>query len=127
MIRKSGIALLAGLVLGLFSLGAAQAGEAVEGSAKADKAEQCVRETSFMRRNHFEVIKHQRDMTVRQGIRKTDDALAQCVDCHARQDEAGQPVPVNAPGEFCAGCHEYTAVSIDCFSCHTTVPGGVSK
>jgi hypothetical protein len=31
-------------------------------------------------------------------------------------------VPVNAPGEFCDGCHSYTAVNITCFQCHATVP-----
>jgi hypothetical protein len=125
LIRLVGIAML-GL---LSSLGVAQAGgshggqtSSVEGSAKADQLEACVRETPFMRRNHFELIKHQRDITVHQGIRKTDDSLAGCVDCHAGKDEQGKPVPVNAPGEFCAGCHTYTAVTIDCFSCHSAVP-----
>ena len=64
--------------------------------------------TAFMRRNHFELIKHQRDITVHQGIRDTDDSLAGCVDCHVRKDAQGNHVPVNAAGEFCAGCHEYT-------------------
>lgn len=125
MTRISGIFFLASIALGLLvSLGTVQAGEAVEGSAKADKLNQCVRDTAFMRRNHFEVIKHQRDLTVHQGIRKTDDSLALCVDCHARHDAHGNAVPVDAEGQFCASCHEYAAVSIDCFSCHTTVPGG---
>jgi len=127
MIRYNGMRLLAGFVLGLLcSLGLAHAGQAVEGSAKADKLESCVRDTPFMRRNHFELIKHQRDVTVHQGIRKTDDSLAGCVDCHVRRDAEGQPVAINAPGEFCASCHTYTAVTLDCFSCHATVPTGQS-
>ena len=123
MTRISGI-LLAGLMLGLLGPGVIQAGEAVEGTAKADKLDQCVAPTAEMRRNHFEKIQHQRDITVHQGVRMTDNSLAGCVDCHARRDAAGQPVAVNQPGEFCAGCHEYAAVSIDCFSCHSKVPGG---
>jgi hypothetical protein len=123
MIRIKGMRFLAGFALGLLSsLGVAHAGEAVEGSAKADKLESCVRETPFMRRNHFELIMHQRDVTVHQGIRKTTDSLAGCVDCHVRRDAQGEPVPINAPGEFCAACHAYTAVTIDCFTCHATVP-----
>jgi hypothetical protein len=98
----------------------------VEGSAKADKLEACVRETPFMRRNHFELIKHQRDITVHQGVRKTDNSLAGCVACHAGKDAHGEPVAVNAPGEFCAGCHTYTAVTIDCFSCHSAVPNAAN-
>lgn len=123
MIRNNGMRLLAGFALGLLvSLGVAHAGEAVEGSAKADKLESCVRDTPFMRRSHFELIKHQRDITVHEGIRKTDNSLAGCVDCHVRHDAQGEPVPVTAPGEFCAGCHEYTATTLDCFSCHSAVP-----
>lgn len=93
-------------------------------NAEAAKLDQCVAPTPFMRRNHFELIKHQRDVTVHQGIRKTDDSLAGCVSCHASYDEQGHANPVNAPGEFCAGCHEYTAVNIHCFDCHSTVPEG---
>jgi len=123
MIRNQGMRLLVGFVLGLLSsLGTAQAGQAIEGSAKADKLDACVRDTPFMRRNHFELIKHQRDVTVHEGIRKTTDSLHGCVDCHARKDAQGKFVPVNAPGEFCAECHEEVAVELPCFSCHSNVP-----
>ena len=122
---KFGIYLLLVLSLALFAgLGTVQAGQGVEGTAKADKLDSCVAPTAFMRRNHFELIQHQRDITVHQGIRKTDNSLAGCVDCHVRMDEQGKPVPVNAPGEFCAGCHEYTGASLDCFTCHATKPTG---
>ncbi len=124
MTRKSAIMFLAVVVSGLFiSLGSAQAGEAVEGTAKADKLEQCVEPTSVMRRNHFEFIKHQRDLTVHEGIRGSKHSLSGCVDCHARKDTSGKAVPVNAEGQFCDGCHDYAAVSLDCFSCHRTTPG----
>ena len=86
MTRNSSISILAAMLLGLMSvLGSVSAGDAVDGSAKADKLDQCVAPTEDMRRNHFEMIKHQRDLTVHQGIRKTDDSLSGCVDCHARQ------------------------------------------
>jgi predicted CXXCH cytochrome family protein len=102
--------------------GQAQYGEAVKGSAKADKLDACVAPTPYMRRSHFELIKHQRDITVHEGIRKTDNSLAGCVDCHANQDAHGNFVPVNEEKQFCAGCHEYTGVMFDCFSCHATTP-----
>jgi hypothetical protein len=125
MTGKRSITLLAILVSGLFfGLGTAVAGEAVEGTAKADKLEHCVEPTQVMRRRHFEFIKHQRDLTVHQGIRGSKYSLAGCVDCHARKDESGKPVPVNAEGQFCDKCHEYAAVEITCFECHSTVPGG---
>lgn len=99
-----------------------EVGEAVKGSAKADKLDACVAPTPFMRRNHFELIKHQRDITVHEGIRKTDNSLAGCVDCHVQHDAHGNAVPVDAEKQFCAGCHEYTGVTFDCFTCHATTP-----
>ena len=120
-----GMSLLLALCLGLIgALGTAQAGEGVEGSAKADKLDACVAPTAFMRRNHFELIRHQRDITVHQGIRKTDNSLAGCVDCHARKDAQGNHVAVNAPEQFCSGCHEFVGASLDCFTCHATKPTG---
>ena len=122
MTGKSSITLLAILVSSLW-LGTVSAGETVEGTAKADKLKSCVEPTEVMRRNHFEFIKHQRDLTVHQGIRGSKHSMAGCVDCHARKDAEGKPVPVNAEGQFCDSCHDYAAVHIDCFSCHSTVPG----
>ncbi len=124
MTGKSSITLLAILVTGLLGGPVALAGEAVEGTAKADKLQNCVEPTPVMRRRHFEFIKHQRDLTVHQGIRGSKYSLAGCVDCHARHDAQGNPVPVNAEGQFCDKCHDYVAVEIDCFMCHSTVPGG---
>ena len=92
------------------------------GNSKATKVEACVAPVDEMRRNHMDMIQHQRDITVRQGVRDTDDSLHGCIDCHANQDDAGKFVPVNQQGQFCAGCHQYVAASLDCFSCHATVP-----
>jgi hypothetical protein len=122
---KFGSSLLFALALVLFAgLGPVQAGQGIEGTAKADKLDACVAPTDFMRRSHFELIEHQRDITVHQGIRKTDNSLAGCVDCHVRKDAQGNHVAIDAPGEFCAACHEYTGASLDCFTCHATKPTG---
>ena len=125
MKANSGFSLLFAALLGsVVGLGTVQAGEGVAGTAKADKLDVCVEPTDVMRRRHFEFIKHQRDVTVHQGIRKTDHSLAGCVDCHVRTDAEGEHVAINAPGEFCAACHEYTGATLDCFSCHATTPTG---
>ena len=82
----------------------------------ASPAGQCVEDTAFMRRNHMEVIRHQRDLTVREGIRTTQHSLANCIDCHA------DPKTGRATGSrdaFCEGCHRYAAVKLDCFECHS--------
>ena len=125
MKRITGSSLLAALCLGLLmAWGPAVAERGVAGTAKADSLDACVAPTDFMRRNHFELIEHQRTITVHQGIRDTDNSLAGCVDCHVRKDVAGNHVPINAPGEFCAACHEFTGTKLDCFACHATKPVG---
>jgi hypothetical protein len=83
---------------------------------------QCVRETKWMRRNHMALIKHDRTVTVHQGVRTVDGSLAECVACHVNKDEHDKYVAINSSDEFCAGCHEFTGVTMDCFSCHATVP-----
>jgi hypothetical protein len=91
--------------------------------SKAASQESCVEPTDFMRRNHMEVIKHQRDETVHGGIRSTKHSLAGCVECHASYGDDGAPVPVDQEEQFCGACHAFTAVSLNCFDCHATVPG----
>jgi len=114
-----------GIGSGLFAP-SAQAGEVpVPKLAKAFKGEQCVEPNDVMRRNHMEFLKHQRDETLREGIRGQKYSLNDCIDCHAVKspDVAGGKVRTLKP--FCAECHSYAAVSIDCFQCHTgaAVPG----
>lgn len=125
--------LLLALLLALLLSGMAGAGPnwRVEGNSQASEMAQsggqCVRETDWMRRHHMELISHDRNITVHQGVRTLDGSLAGCVSCHANKNGAGVPIPVTAmqgPGgtQFCAGCHEYTGVSMDCFTCHSDVP-----
>jgi len=111
---------------GALSALAAQAEEVggfVLESSKAAKLDQCVEPTEYMRRNHMELIKHQRDTTVYGGIRSTKHSLAGCVTCHVGYD-GDQPVPVNGDHQFCEACHDYAAVTLNCFDCHATVPEG---
>ncbi len=88
----------------------------------ANAGDACVRPTDWMRRNHMELLKHDRDLTLRQGVRPVDGSIKGCVDCHANQDGDGRYIPVNAEEQFCASCHNYTAVKLDCFECHATRP-----
>lgn len=91
------------------------------------KGEQCVEPTDVMRREHMNFILHQRDETVHRGIRGAKHSLKDCIDCHVGYDEQGEAVPINAVGQFCQGCHHYTAVNIDCFGCHRTTPDDANK
>jgi len=86
------------------------------------KGDQCVADTEFMRKNHMDVLLHQRDETVIDGIRGEPFSLVGCVDCHASQDDNGEMLRVDAEGQFCESCHSFAAVKIDCFGCHAAVP-----
>jgi hypothetical protein len=81
---------------------------------------QCVEDTAYMRRNHMELLKHQRDDTLRGGVRTgVKYSLQACIECHASQTT--QSVTASQTN-FCVSCHSYAAVKIDCFECHATQP-----
>ena len=127
MIRRIAALLLAGALVALGAGVQADPKWRENGNSEAARAAQaggaqCVRETGWMRRNHMALIKHDRDETVIHGVRSIDGSLAECVACHANRDGQGGFVPVTADDQFCAGCHEFTGVTLDCFQCHSTVP-----
>lgn len=89
-------------------------------SARGDK---CVEDPEFMRRNHMELLKHQRDDTLRGGIRTGKYSLKACIECHASKTSGSVTV---ASTNFCQSCHSYAAVKIDCFECHANKPAQTS-
>lgn len=122
MIRMTGLIQVLGIVVAavLWTAQPAAAGDVpMPNPAKAFKGEKCVEPNAVMRRQHMNYLKHQRDETLREGIRGKKYSLKDCVDCHAVKspDVAGGKVRTLKP--FCKECHSYAAVSIDCFSCHT--------
>ncbi len=92
-------------------------------SVNKDKADKCVEPTEEMRRNHMNYILHQRDDTMHRGIRTVKHSLKNCVECHA-DPKTGSVLGKNG---FCESCHQYAAVAIDCFSCHTDKAGNPAK
>lgn len=82
---------------------------------KIEKGGACVAPTEEMRRSHMHLLFHQRDRTMRQGVRETRFSLKNCVECHASQKTGS----VVGPDGFCSSCHAYASVKIDCFECHT--------
>ena len=79
----------------------------------------CVEEPAIMRRDHMKMLKHQRDETLRGGVRGAKYSLKACIDCHASQTTNSV---VATETNFCQSCHSYAAVKIDCFECHTSKP-----
>ncbi len=83
---------------------------------------ECVEEEEVMRRDHMNFILHQRDETMHNGIRTSKYSFAECIDCHVQPDENGNIASFKSEEHFCNTCHEYAAVSIDCFDCHADRP-----
>jgi hypothetical protein len=81
---------------------------------KIENPGQCIAPAEEMRRNHMEMLKHQRDRTVRQGIRGEKASLDECIRCHAGRTTG----TVLGKDGFCQECHSYAAVKLDCWDCH---------
>lgn len=116
-----GAAFAAALLVGASITGA---GAHEGGEHKIDaKGDKCVRDTDYMRRNHMNLLKHQRDDTMRKGIRTTQYSLKGCIDCHASPKNNSV---IGTKDNFCQGCHSYAAVKLDCFECHSSKPKAAS-
>ena len=117
-----------GLVVIIASIlgGMAVAGESVPlpQLPKAVKGDRCVEDTPFMRRNHMELLRHQRDETLRKGVRSKKYSLKNCINCHVTERADGTIASIKSRDHFCSSCHAYAAVKLDCFECHATAPDG---
>ena len=82
---------------------------------KIESGKTCVAPVEEMRRSHMTMLFHQRDRTLRQGVREARASLKGCVECHAGRESGS----VLGKDGFCSSCHSYASVKIDCFECHT--------
>jgi len=128
--------LLPGLVLGWLALAPGMAAEldssslgaiAIPQPAKPANATSCVEPVDVMRREHMNLLLHQRDETVLEGERDGKYSLAGCMDCHNPAVGAETAIRYPDPQHFCAGCHSYASVDIDCFECHADRGFGESQ
>jgi len=119
--RRNVIAIGAVILAGVLALTVAQS-DVPYPDIPEGQGESCVEDTEFMRRNHMNVLLHQRDETVINGIRTKQHSLKECIACHAVAGPDAIPVTVESPQHFCRSCHDYTAVNIDCFQCHASRP-----
>ena len=120
MVNAKAIQLFLAVFAGALLASAAPASEKKSGRVPLPtvtivQGEKCVEPTDVMRRRHMDFILHQRDETMHRGIRTNQHSLKNCVNCHADP----QTGSVLGKDGFCQSCHAYTAVTIDCFGCHT--------
>jgi len=118
---------MAGLVVMAYATESERVAVAVSGrvpvpAIPAANADVCVENTDFMRRNHMDLLDHQRDETMHEGIRSKQHSLKECISCHAVLGADDVPVTVSSPEHFCRSCHDYAAVKVDCFQCHASRP-----
>ena len=84
--------------------------------------QECVRDTNFMRLNHMDFLYEKRDLVVLKGIRSKPESFNMCLTCHGVKAENGSYISYEEPKHFCRTCHDFAAVKIDCFECHSSVP-----
>ena len=112
-------ALVCLLIGGVLHAGEASVSRVPQPVVESARGGQCVEDPAFMRRNHMKLLKHQRDDTLRGGVRTGKYSLKECIDCHASKTSNSVAA---AETNFCQSCHNYAAVKIDCFECHTNKP-----
>lgn len=93
-----------------------------EATKRFSEAQGCVEPTEEMRKNHMEMMLHKRDQTMHEGIRTPQHSLEECINCHVPGDDSGMIVRSDSKDHFCASCHSYAGVTIDCFECHADRP-----
>lgn len=114
-------AILAVLAACIAAAGPAHAGGTPKPTVVIEnKDSQCVAPPEEMRRNHMEMLKHQRDLTLRKGVRGSKVSLNGCIECHASKTTGSV---AGAHDSFCQSCHSYAAVKLDCWDCHQPKAG----
>ena len=121
------LAMLAAMYLVPGSISVADSGAAMPELPKATMGQTCVEPVEYMRREHMNLLFHQRDRTVHDGERETRYSLTGCLDCHTQKDDQGAYIPINDPGQFCEACHSFSSVKMDCFQCHATRPAAMQQ
>ena len=83
----------------------------------------CIASVEVMRRDHPDMLKHQRDITVHAGTRAARVSLNTCIECHASRVNHSV---LGTTENFCQGCHQFVGVRLDCFECHQASPSGAA-
>jgi len=123
-----------------YNMGKANAGPDIPVVASATNT-QCVEPAEYMRANHMQLLNQWREESVRNGQSvyinsqgKSFEISLQdtCLKCHTTDAEkeaaktGGLTNPAaNASPQFCASCHDYTAVKPLCWNCHFEPKGAI--
>ena len=121
--RQSLVGLLAVLITALTLVGCDASPPETQLATAKEKADQCVEPTEDMRKNHMVYLDVHRDKTVIEGVRTKQHSLNECINCHVAATKAdGEALHYPDKEHFCASCHTYAGVKVDCFQCHADRP-----
>ena len=87
----------------------------------------CVKPIGEIRKNHMELLKHKRNLTLREGVRTKENSLVECIKCHVSANDKGEFARFGDDDYFCSSCHNFAAVTLDCFDCHSDLPEDAAK
>lgn len=118
--RALAVALAAAVALGPAK---GESGSVPRPAIEIEQPGHCIEPADQMRRDHPDLLRHQRDLTVHEGVRGARVSLRTCVQCHASR--TGGSV-IGAPRGFCRSCHEFAGIRLDCFECHASRPAEAS-
>lgn len=122
-----GLVLAIALVIGASSALLAQERSSLWPDVPAATGDPHPEGNEYWRRNHMELMRHDRDLTLRDGSRDIEASLIGCFDCHSTKQEDGTILTYESKGHFCRACHDFVAVKVDCFMCHRSTPEGVDE
>lgn len=113
------LALITFLIMGAVASLTVHAAGVPKPVIKVESSGKCIASTEEIRLNHMNMLSHQRDRSLRQGIRGEKASLIGCINCHASKETGS----VLGKDGFCESCHTYAAVKVDCWQCHQPKAG----
>jgi hypothetical protein len=75
-----------------------------------------------MKNSHQALLKERMNAEYPLTVLQQGVSLEQCVTCHVVRGEDKAPLAADNPKHFCRDCHAKQSVSINCFSCHASLP-----
>lgn len=76
----------------------------------------------IMKSNHQALLKGRMNAEYPLTLLQKNVSIAQCVTCHVVRGEDNIPLSADNGKHFCRDCHAQQKVSVNCFSCHASLP-----
>lgn len=120
-----GLKILALFLLGVMlwpAGGAAQAADALPAQQQKLLRGHWSEKKDIMRNSHPALLKDRMNAEHPLTMPQRNVSIEQCVTCHIVRGEDNAPLSADRQEHFCRNCHAQQRVSINCFSCHASLP-----